>query len=66
MAKVVFVKTSDNTVHMHVVETGIADNSYLEIKSGVKPGEQIVSGSYRAISRMLADGAKVMLEKAGQ
>ncbi len=66
MAKVVFVKTPDNTVHMHVVETGIADNSYLEIKSGVKPGEQIVSGSYRAISRMLADGAKVMLEKAGQ
>ncbi len=66
MAKVVFVKSPDDTVHMHVVETGIADNSYLEIKSGVKPGEQIVSGSYRAISRMLADGAKVMLEKAGQ
>ena len=51
---------------MRAVETGIADNTYLEVKSGVKPGEEIVSGSYRAISRLLAEGTKVMLEKAGQ
>ena len=66
MAYVVFVKTPDDHVQMRTVETGIADNTYREVKSGVKPGEQIVSGSYRAISRLLADGAKVMLEKAGQ
>ncbi len=60
------MKTKDDTVQMRTVETGIADNSYLEVKNGVQPGEEIVSGSYRAISRLLADGAKVMLEKAGQ
>ena len=66
LQSVVFVKTKDDTVQMRPVETGLADNAYLEVKSGVQPGEQIVSGSYRAISRLLKDGAKVMLEKAGQ
>lgn len=66
LEKVVFVKTKDDHVKMVPVETGIADNSYLEIKKGVNPGEEIVSGSYRAISRLLADGAQVMLEQAGK
>ena len=59
----VFIK-KDDQVTQRPVEIGIADNSYLEIKSGVQPGEQVVSGPYRAISRLLKDGAKVMLEKA--
>ncbi len=66
LQSVIFVKTKNDTVQMRPVETGLADNSYLEVKSGVQPGEEIVSGSYRAISRLLKDGAKVMLEKAGQ
>ncbi len=63
LQKVVFVKTGD-IVKMRPVETGIADNSSLEIKKGVNPGEEIVSGSYRAITRLLKDGSKVALEKA--
>ncbi len=62
--KVLFVKTKDDKVAMRSVEIGIADNTYLEVKSGVQPGEQVISGPYRAISRLLKDGAKVMLEKA--
>ncbi len=65
LQKVVFVKNGD-VVHVRAVETGIADNTYLEVKSGVQPGESIVSGPYRAISRLLKDGAKVVLEKVGQ
>lgn len=65
LQKVVFVKQG-NVVKMRPVETGIADNSSLEIKRGVSPGDEIVSGSYRAISRLLKDGANVMLEKAGK
>jgi HlyD family secretion protein len=65
MQKVVFIKNGD-TVHVRAVSTGIADNTYLEITSGVQPGESIVSGPYRAISRLLKDGAKVVLEKAAQ
>ena len=64
LQKVLFVKSKDDKIAMRPVEIGIADNTYLEVKSGVQPGEQVVSGPYRAISRLLKDGAKVMLEKA--
>jgi HlyD family secretion protein len=60
--RVVFVKTGD-TVKMVKVETGIADNTNIEVKSGLKAGDEVVSGSYAAISRKLKDGAKVMIEK---
>jgi len=62
LQRVVFVKTGD-TVKQRPVETGIADNTSIEIKSGLKAGEEIVSGSYAAISRRLKDGSKVMIEK---
>ncbi|HEY8133945.1 MAG TPA: efflux RND transporter periplasmic adaptor subunit [Thermoanaerobaculia bacterium] len=65
LQRVVFVKTGDK-VRMQKVETGLADNTYIEVKSGVKPGEEVVSGSYTAISRKLKDGAKVSIEKAGK
>ena len=60
--RVVFIKTGD-TVKQHKVETGIADNTSIEIKSGVKAGDEVVAGSYAAISRKLKDGGKVMIEK---
>lgn len=61
LQRVVFVRNGDK-VALRQVETGIADNSHIEIKSGLKAGEEIVSGSYAAISRTLKDGAKVMVE----
>ncbi|HEY3056791.1 MAG TPA: efflux RND transporter periplasmic adaptor subunit [Thermoanaerobaculia bacterium] len=64
LQRVVFVKVGEK-VKMQKVDTGIADNTYIEIKSGIKPGDEIVSGSYTAISRKLKDGAKVAIEKAG-
>ena len=60
--RVVFIKTGD-TVKQQKVETGIADNTSIEIKSGVKAGDEVVAGSYAAISRKLKDGSKVMIEK---
>lgn len=62
LQRVVFVKEGDK-VAMRVVETGIADNSSIEIKSGIKAGDEVVSGSYAAISRRLKDGAKVIIER---
>ena len=62
LQRVVFIKTGD-TVKMQKVETGIADNTYIEIKSGVKPGDEVVSGSYTVVSRKLKDGMKVTIEK---
>ena len=45
------------------VTTGIADDAVMEIKDGIKPGDEVISGSYSAISRKLKDGAKVVYDK---
>jgi HlyD family secretion protein len=58
----VFLKQGD-TVKLQTVETGIADNTHIEIKSGLKAGDEVVSGSYAAISRRLKDGSKVVIER---
>ena len=65
LQRVVFVKAGDK-VRIQKVQTGIADSTYIEIKNGIKPGDEVVSGSYTAISRKLKDGAKVSIEKPGQ
>ncbi len=61
LQRVVFLKQGD-IVKMRPVETGVADNSYIEVKSGLKTGDEVVAGSYAAISRTLKDGAKVLVE----
>jgi HlyD family secretion protein len=65
LQRVVFVKAGDK-VRQQKVETGIADSTYIEIRSGLKAGDEVVSGSYTAISRRLKDGAKVEIEKQGK
>src|SRR5213079_856349 len=62
IAKVVFLKKS-NKAQMVKVATGISDDTYTEIKNGIQPGDEVISGSYSAISRKLKDGAKVTLDK---
>jgi HlyD family secretion protein len=62
LQRVVFVKKGDK-VEQRRVETGIADTTHIEIKSGIQPGDEVVSGSYTVISRKLKDGAKVTIEK---
>jgi HlyD family secretion protein len=64
LAKVVFLKNGSKA-HMVKVTTGISDDTYTEIKSGIKPGEEVISGSYSAISRKLKDEAKVTIDKEG-
>jgi HlyD family secretion protein len=62
LLRVVFVRNGDK-VRLQRVETGIADNSVIEVKSGVKAGDEVVSGSYAAISRLLKDGSTIKIEK---
>jgi HlyD family secretion protein len=62
LLKVVFVRNGDK-VRQQLVTTGIADNSDIEIKSGLKPGDEVVSGTYAAISRLLKDGSAIKIEK---
>src|SRR6266700_2237173 len=62
IAKVVFLKKGSKA-QMVKVTTGISDDTYMEIKSGVQPGDEVISGSYSAISRKLKEGAKVTYDK---
>src|SRR5438067_1076479 len=65
LQRVVFIKQGDK-VKMQKVETGIADATFIEIRSGVRAGDEVVSGSYTVVSRRLKDGAKVEIEKPGK
>lgn len=53
--RVVFV-VEDGVAHQREVETGISDNRHMQIQAGLNEGEEIVIGSYRILSRELADG----------
>ena len=41
------------------VKTGIQDNNYIEILSGVTPGEKVISAPFSAISKKLSDSTLV-------
>jgi HlyD family secretion protein len=58
----VFVLRGD-TVQRVDVETGIQDQNYIEIKSGLNEGEEVVTGPYVALSRKLKNGSKVHRKK---
>lgn len=46
----------DGKVSLRPVKTGIQDNLNIQILEGLKPGEEVVTGPYNAISRLLKSG----------
>jgi HlyD family secretion protein len=62
--EVVFVLQADKTTIKRVkVRTDIQDINYIEILSGLKPGDEVVNGPYSLISKTLKDGDKVKVVK---
>lgn len=60
--QVVFVYNKEkNEVAIRDVKTGIQDNEYIQITSGLKEGEQVVIAPYGAIARTLRDGSGVTI-----
>src|ERR1019366_9090064 len=57
--EVVFV-LEGNHVKTVPVKIGISDDNYWEITDGLKEGDEIVTGGYRAISHDLDDGKKIV------
>src|SRR5207245_11724888 len=64
VSQVVFLKKG-TTAQIVKVTTGISEDTYTEIKSGIQPGDEVISGSYSVISRKLKDGIKVTYDKEG-
>lgn len=63
MQRGVFRLAPDHTVKWVPVETGVQDTTHIEISSGLKAGDEVVSGSFGVITRTLKDGMKVSVEQ---
>lgn len=58
LREVVFVAEADSA-RMVEVTTGIADDTHMEIRSGLNGGERVITGPYSAVSRELESGTKI-------
>jgi HlyD family secretion protein len=61
LQRVVFVRHG-GTVRMVPVETGIADTTHMQIVSGLKKDDEIVTGPFSVVTRQLKDGDKIRVE----
>ncbi len=61
LEEVVFIIQKDGTVKKTVVVSGIQDINYIEIRSGLTAGDEVVTGPYNAISKKLKTGMKVKI-----
>jgi HlyD family secretion protein len=59
LVEVVFTVQPDGKVKMAPVKTSIQDINNIEITSGLKPGEQVITGPYDVVSKSMKDGDKI-------
>lgn len=59
LEEVVFILQKNNTVKKVIVKSGIQDINYIEIREGIKEGDEIITGPYTAVSQDLKEGTKV-------
>ena len=62
LEEVVFILSGD-TVRMEVVTTGIQDDEYIQVLTGVELDEEIVTGPYSAVSKKLKDGKRARIKE---
>jgi HlyD family secretion protein len=56
---VVFVLDSINKVKKVKVTTGIQDINYIEIKTGISEGQEVITGPYEVVSKTLNDSLSI-------
>lgn len=61
LEEVVYILQADKTVKKAVVKTDIQDVNYIQITSGIKEGDEVISGPYSLISKTLKEGTKVQV-----
>ena len=57
--EVVFIRQADGNAKKIQVKTAIQDINYIQIISGIKAGDEVITGSYDVVSKQLKDGTKV-------
>ncbi len=60
LQEVVFVVTGDTVAEVPVV-TALQDAKFIQVKSGLSPGDRVVAGPYGALSRTLKSGNQVVV-----
>jgi HlyD family secretion protein len=60
--EVVFIWENGKAVQK-TVKTGIQDDMYIEVREGLKEGDEVISGPYRVVSKTLKDGMMVQKTK---
>lgn len=63
--EVVFL-VEDGQAKLQVVKTGIQDDENIEIKTGLKAGQTVITGPYSLISKSLKNGEKVKLKEGSE
>ncbi|PKV49468.1 HlyD family secretion protein [Aquimarina sp. MAR_2010_214] len=58
----VFIKNGE-TAKLRVIKTGIQDDSNIEITSGLKEGDEVITGPYNVVTKILKTGDKVTTDK---
>lgn len=64
--EIVYMTQADGTVTPVAVATSIQDENYIEITSGLKEGDQVVSAPYTAITQELHKGTRVKIVPKAQ
>jgi HlyD family secretion protein len=59
-----YVFINNNGISKQVeVKTGIQDNDYIEIMSGLSNNQEVICGPYSAVSKSLKEGLKIKIVK---
>jgi HlyD family secretion protein len=58
----VFVKVGDKA-RIRIIKTGIQDDTNIEVITGLKKGDVVITGPYSTVSKDLNSGDKITLEK---
>ncbi|HLP09850.1 MAG TPA: efflux RND transporter periplasmic adaptor subunit [Opitutaceae bacterium] len=63
LQRIVFVR-SGTKAELRKVTTGLMDNTHTQIVAGLKEGEEVITGPYRAVTQMLKDGSAITAQPA--
>ena len=58
---VVFIKDGNSAKMVHV-ETGLSDRGFIEIKTGLNIGQELISGNFQAVNKLLMNGSMIRID----
>ncbi len=63
LQRIVFVRAGTKA-ELRKVTTGLMDNTHTQIVTGLKEGDEVITGPYRAVTQVLKDGSKIAIQPA--